>query len=208
VRSHQSRVEGQNHLPRPAGHAAFDAAQDTVGCLGCERTLLAHVQLFIQQYPRVLGMAAFNPFVSQPVLITGVASTHVQDLTLGLSGSYRPISQVCPGPCGWHRVLLVCQLHHSAWCQSADLLKVHLILLSKSLMKMLNSTRSQYGSLRDTTCHQRSFGHQAVGCCDLPTNSLSTEQSTHQMHISPIKREGCHGGLCQRLYRSPDRSHP
>ncbi|NXW11080.1 T161B protein, partial [Fregetta grallaria] len=30
VGSHQSRVEGQNPLPRPAGHASFDAAQDTV----------------------------------------------------------------------------------------------------------------------------------------------------------------------------------
>ena len=31
VRSHQSRVEGQNPLPRPSGHASPDAAQDTVG---------------------------------------------------------------------------------------------------------------------------------------------------------------------------------
>ena len=30
VGSHKSRVEGQNPLPRPAGHAAFDAAQDMV----------------------------------------------------------------------------------------------------------------------------------------------------------------------------------
>ena len=33
VWSHQSRGEGQNHLPRPAGHASFDAAQDAVGFL-------------------------------------------------------------------------------------------------------------------------------------------------------------------------------
>lgn len=26
----QSRVEGENHLPQPAGHTSFDAAQDTV----------------------------------------------------------------------------------------------------------------------------------------------------------------------------------
>jgi len=32
--SHQSRAEGQNHFPRPAGHPAVDAAQDTVGLLG------------------------------------------------------------------------------------------------------------------------------------------------------------------------------
>jgi len=30
VRPHQHRVEGQDHLPHPAGHASFDAAQDTV----------------------------------------------------------------------------------------------------------------------------------------------------------------------------------
>jgi len=38
VGSHESGVEGQNHLPRPAGHADFDAAQNTVGLLGCEST--------------------------------------------------------------------------------------------------------------------------------------------------------------------------
>jgi len=33
VRSHQCRAEGQDHLPRPAGHASFDAAcTDIRGC--------------------------------------------------------------------------------------------------------------------------------------------------------------------------------
>ncbi|KAK4818015.1 hypothetical protein QYF61_004128 [Mycteria americana] len=86
VGSHQSRAEGQNHLPRPAGHAAFDAAQGTVGFLGCQCTLLAHVQLFIHQYPQVLlHRAALNPFIPQPVLILGVALTQVQDLNMGLN---------------------------------------------------------------------------------------------------------------------------
>ena len=43
--SQKSRTEGQSHLPRPAGHAAFDAAQDMVGFLGCKCTLLACVEL-------------------------------------------------------------------------------------------------------------------------------------------------------------------
>ncbi|KAJ7414954.1 RNA-directed DNA polymerase from mobile element jockey-like [Pitangus sulphuratus] len=34
VGSHQSRIEGQNALPQPAGHVAFDAAQDPIGFLG------------------------------------------------------------------------------------------------------------------------------------------------------------------------------
>ena len=62
--SHQSGVEGQNHLPRPAAHTAFDAPQDMVGLLGCMRTLPDHIQLFIHQYPQVLlRRAALNPFI-------------------------------------------------------------------------------------------------------------------------------------------------
>ncbi|KAK4821202.1 hypothetical protein QYF61_015770 [Mycteria americana] len=76
VRSHQSRAEWQNHLPRPAGHASVDAAQDTVGLLGCERTLLAHVQLFIHQYPQGLfRRAALNHIIPQPVLKLRIALT-------------------------------------------------------------------------------------------------------------------------------------
>ncbi|KAK4815928.1 hypothetical protein QYF61_010185, partial [Mycteria americana] len=85
VGSHQSRVEGQNHIPRPAGHNSFEAAQDVVGFLGSECTLSAHVQLFIHQYPQLLlCRTALNPFVPQPVLIPGVVPTLVQDAALGL----------------------------------------------------------------------------------------------------------------------------
>ncbi|KAK4828837.1 hypothetical protein QYF61_000894 [Mycteria americana] len=76
VGSHQSRVEGQNHLPRPAGHAAFDAAQDMVGLLGCERTLSAHVQLFVHLCPQVLfRRAALDHIIPQPVLKPRIAPT-------------------------------------------------------------------------------------------------------------------------------------
>ncbi|KAK4830124.1 hypothetical protein QYF61_008551 [Mycteria americana] len=71
------RVEGENHLPRPAGHTSFYAAQGTIGVLGCKRTLLSHVQVFIHQ-------AALNPFIPQPVPELGIAPTQVQDLALGL----------------------------------------------------------------------------------------------------------------------------
>ncbi|KAK4818032.1 hypothetical protein QYF61_004156 [Mycteria americana] len=48
--------------------------------LGCKRTLSAHVQLFISQYPQVLlHRAALNPFIPQPILIPGVALTQVQN---------------------------------------------------------------------------------------------------------------------------------
>ena len=85
VGSQQSRVEGQNYFPQLAGHASFDAVQDTAGLLGCECMLLAHVQLFIHQYPQVLLIrAAFNPCIPQPVLIVRVSPTQMRDLALGL----------------------------------------------------------------------------------------------------------------------------
>jgi len=74
VDSHQSRVEGQNPVPRPAGHAAFDAAQDMVGLLGCERTLPSHVELLVkQQLQALLVRAALSPFSTQPVFVVAVS---------------------------------------------------------------------------------------------------------------------------------------
>jgi len=90
VRPHQCRVAGQDHLPRPAGHAYFDAVQVMIGFLGCEGTLLAHVQLLIHQYPQVLlSRAALNPFITQFVLVVRVTSTQVQDLTFGFVESHE-----------------------------------------------------------------------------------------------------------------------
>jgi len=45
MRPHQGRVEGEENLPRPAGHTPLDAPQETTGLLGNQDTLLAHGQL-------------------------------------------------------------------------------------------------------------------------------------------------------------------
>ena len=77
--SPQSRAEGYNPLRSPAAHAAGDAAQGTVGLLGCERTLLGHVELLIHQHPQALLLrAALNPFSAQAVSVFVTALTHVQ----------------------------------------------------------------------------------------------------------------------------------
>ncbi|KAK4818846.1 hypothetical protein QYF61_020065, partial [Mycteria americana] len=56
-----------------------------VGLLGCECTLLAHVQLFIHQHPQVLlRRAALNHIIPQPVLKPRIALNQVQDPALGL----------------------------------------------------------------------------------------------------------------------------
>ena len=83
VRSHQHRLEGEDHLPSPVGHVSFDAAQDVVGLLVCKSTLLAHVLLAVHQYLQVLFCkAALNPFSPQFVLTGMVAMTQLQNLAL------------------------------------------------------------------------------------------------------------------------------
>ncbi|KAK4827484.1 hypothetical protein QYF61_018784 [Mycteria americana] len=56
--SHESGVEEENHLPRPAGHCSFDAAQDMVGFLGCKCTLPRHDEPLIDQHPQALLLTA------------------------------------------------------------------------------------------------------------------------------------------------------
>jgi len=152
VRFHQSRVEGQNHLPRPADHTSLDAAQDMVGLLGCERTLLGHIQLLINQHPQVLlSRAALNPFIPQPVLISGVGPTQVWDLVLGLvlfnltrftQAHFLSLSRslwMASHPSGTLTAPL-------SLVSSGNLLRVHSISLSMPLMKILNSTGPHKGS--------------------------------------------------------------
>jgi len=78
------RGRGAESPPSPSAHAAGDAAQGTLGLLGCQLTLPGPGQLLIPQHPQVLlGRAALHPFIPQPVLVPGVAPTQVQDLALG-----------------------------------------------------------------------------------------------------------------------------
>ncbi|PKU38890.1 hypothetical protein llap_10804 [Limosa lapponica baueri] len=59
VGSHQSGMEGQNHLPRLAGHSSFDAAQDMVGFSG----LQSH-QVFDAWEALIIGVATELAFKS------------------------------------------------------------------------------------------------------------------------------------------------
>ena len=90
-----TRVEGDNPLPLPAGHSSVDAAQDSVGLVGGKSMLLAHVQLFIHHDAQVLfHMTAFKKFFSQSILVSGIASTQVQHLALGLVELHLVL--ICP----------------------------------------------------------------------------------------------------------------
>ncbi|KAK4806232.1 hypothetical protein QYF61_013376 [Mycteria americana] len=85
VRPHQCRVQGHDHFPSPAGHAIFDTSQDAIGLLGHLGTLLAHIQVAVNQHPQVLlCLAAFQPLFPKPVALHGIVVAQMQDLALGL----------------------------------------------------------------------------------------------------------------------------
>ncbi|KAK4828177.1 hypothetical protein QYF61_024426, partial [Mycteria americana] len=74
VRPHQCRVQGHDHFPSPAGHTISDTSQDAIGFLGHLGTLLAHIQVAVNQHPQVLFcQAAFQPLFPKPVALHGVA---------------------------------------------------------------------------------------------------------------------------------------
>ncbi|KAK4833081.1 hypothetical protein QYF61_027743 [Mycteria americana] len=155
VRSHQSGLERQNHIPGPAGHASFDAAQHTVGILGCKHTLPAHVQLFVHQ-------AALNPFIPQPLLKLRIALTQVQDPALGLVEPHEvhmgPLLQLVQVLLG----VILSIRHLNRTTQLGVICKLAEGALDPTVYvndEDIKQYWSQYGPLRDTTCHQSPSGH-------------------------------------------------
>ena len=156
MESHKSGVKGQNPLSQAAG-------QDTVGLVDCGGTLVVHVQLLISQHPQVLlGMTALNPFISQPVLVSGVALTQVQDPTLGLveprevhmGRLLKHVQVPLDGILSLRHVDCTTQL--GVICKLAEGALDPAVCITDEDIKQY---WSQYGPLRDTTCHQSSFGH-------------------------------------------------
>ncbi|KAJ7413291.1 hypothetical protein WISP_92138 [Willisornis vidua] len=97
VESHQSRVEGQNHLPRPAAHTSFDAALDKFGFLGCKSTEPVHVQPPTHNISKSFS-TTLHLFNSQPILILGIALTQVQHLAFDLEISNDPLLKLFQVP--------------------------------------------------------------------------------------------------------------
>ncbi|KAK4818782.1 hypothetical protein QYF61_019128, partial [Mycteria americana] len=172
VGSHESRVEGENHLPRPPGHACFDAVQDKVGFVGCKCTLPGHVELLINQHAQVLLLrAALNPFSTQPVFVLWIVPTHAQDLALGLAELHevrtgpplKPVNVPLDGIPSLQRVDHTTQLGViGKLAEGALNPTVHVT------DKDVKWCQSQYRPLRNDTCHWCPLGHQAID-----RNSLS-----------------------------------
>ncbi|KAK4828650.1 hypothetical protein QYF61_000298 [Mycteria americana] len=65
--------------------ARFTLAQDMLGFLGCEHIAVSCPAFHPPVPPNPSPQGCTHPFIPQPVLIPGVALTHVQDLALGLA---------------------------------------------------------------------------------------------------------------------------
>ncbi|KAK4828634.1 hypothetical protein QYF61_000282 [Mycteria americana] len=135
VQPHQCPVQGHDHFPTPAGHTISDTSQDAVGLLGHLGTLPAHIQLAVNQHPQVLfRRAAFQPLFPKPVVLHGVVVTQHLAL-LNLIQLTSPIDPACPAFLPSSRSTLPHNL-----VSSANLLRVHSIPLSRSLIKVVNRT--------------------------------------------------------------------
>ena len=97
----------------PCCHPSVDAAQNTVGFLGCKSTLLVRVKFFIHQDFQVLSCSAvLKELLSQSVgIFWDCLDPSAKPCTWPCRtslGSYGPTSQAYPGPSRWHLFLLLC----------------------------------------------------------------------------------------------------
>jgi len=99
---------------------------------------VAHIKLFIHQYPEVLlDRADLKPSIPQPVLISEVAPTHVQDLELGLVEPHEvhtgPPLQLVQVPLDGIPSFWRAKCTPLSLVSSADLLRVHSFFFFESL---------------------------------------------------------------------------
>ena len=80
LQPHQCWVQRDDHFPASAGNTICDTSWDAIGLLGHLGTLLAHIQLSIDQYPQVRNLyTVFQPLYSKPVALPGCFSSGESD---------------------------------------------------------------------------------------------------------------------------------
>jgi len=95
---HQGRVDGKDHLPRPACHTLYNAPQDPIGLFGHRGTLLAHGQPVVHQDPQVLlHRAPFQQVIPLPGLMHAVIPPRCKTLHLFLLNLIRFLAQLSRG---------------------------------------------------------------------------------------------------------------
>ncbi|KAK4816653.1 hypothetical protein QYF61_019630 [Mycteria americana] len=200
--------EGHDHCPSPAGHAIFDTSQDAIGFLGHLGTLLAHIQLAVNQHPQVLlCLAAFQPLFPMPVALHGVAVAQVQDLafglvephTIGLGPSIQPVQVPLQSLPTLQQINtptqlgVICKLTEGALDPFVQIID-----------KDVKQNWPQHRALGNTACDRlptgvNSIHHHSLGPAIQPVFVPSREY-THPTHEQPVSPGECCGKPCRRLY--------
>ncbi|KAK4813337.1 hypothetical protein QYF61_026500 [Mycteria americana] len=144
VQPHHCQVQWDNHFPSPADHSISDTSQDAIGLLGHLGTLLVHIQLAVDQHFQVLfRQAAFQPLFPKTVALHRVVVTQVQDPALSLVDLIQLAlahrSSLSRSLCRAFLPSSRSTLPHNL-VSSANLLRVHSIPSSWSLIRILNRT--------------------------------------------------------------------
>ncbi|KAK4814948.1 hypothetical protein QYF61_006892 [Mycteria americana] len=147
VRPHQCPVQGHDHCPTTAGHTISGTSQDAIGFLGHLGTLLAHIQVAVNEHPQVLlCQAAFQPLFPKPVALHGVAVAQIQPVQVPLQ-SLPPLKQInTPAQLG-----VICKLAEGA-----------LDPLFQITHKDIKQGWPQHRALGDTTCDQLPTGFNSI----------------------------------------------
>ncbi|KAK4826947.1 hypothetical protein QYF61_012796, partial [Mycteria americana] len=174
-------------------HLSTTSFQDAIGLLGHLGTLLAHIQLAVnQRFQVLLCWAAFRPFFPKPVALHGVVVTQVQDLalglvephTIGLGPSIQPVQSVptfkqinTPAQLG-----VICKLTEGALDPFVQIID-----------KDTKQNWPQHRALGNTTCDQLPSGFNSI-------HHTSLGQSS-QLVFYPAKRTSVQAMSSQFLRR-------
>jgi len=198
-----AKYSGHDHLPTPAGHTIPDTSQDAVGLLGHLGTLLAHVQLVVDQHSQVLfRQAAFQPLLPKPVALHGAVVIKVQDPALGFVESHTvglgPLIQSVQVPLQSLPTLeqidtptqpsVICKLTEGA-----------LNPLVQTINKDVKQDQTQNRALGNTTCDRPPARFNSIHD-HTSASSLSSEEYTRPNYGQLVSPGGYCGEQCQRPY--------
>ncbi|KAK4815935.1 hypothetical protein QYF61_010192 [Mycteria americana] len=200
---HQCEVQGHDHFPSPAGHAVFDTSQDAVGFLGHLGTLLAHIQVAVNQHPQVLfHQAAFQPLFPKPVALHGGVVAQVQDLALSLVESHTTDLSLSIQPVQVPLQSIPTLMQINTPAQLGVICKLTegaLNPLIQIIDKDIKQNWPQHRALGNTTCDRPPTGvnsiHHHLFGPGQPARSLPSEEYTRPSHEQPVSPGECQVGL-------------
>ena len=196
--SHQGRAEGQDHLPWPADHDSFGAVQDRSGFLGCEGThcyFMSTCYLLVSLCPLWQGCSlSWHPSTCADTrgwLPLPMCSTlHLDFLNL-MSFSLSHWQRLAKSLSVASHPSVIFTLSHSL-LSSTNLMRMYLIPLSMSLLKILKS--DPWGApLVTSLARHWANDHHSQGM----TRLNFVHQSTFQIHTFWIWKEGYDGDYVQ-----------